>query len=62
MIFLTGGSQSNVSDRTESNTQQSGEEGKVFSGGGQIFPLSISPSYVKDWDAVAAFRELYQNW
>ena len=26
------------------------------------FPLSISPSYVNDWDTSAAFRELYQNW
>lgn len=24
--------------------------------------LAISPSYVQDWGAPAAFRELYQNW
>ncbi|KAJ5318288.1 hypothetical protein N7476_004708 [Penicillium atrosanguineum] len=28
----------------------------------RAFPLSISPSYVNDWDTSAAFRELYQNW
>ncbi|KAL4889256.1 hypothetical protein BDV59DRAFT_119937 [Aspergillus ambiguus] len=26
------------------------------------FPLNFSPHYVRDWDATAAFRELYQNW
>ena len=24
--------------------------------------LTISPSYVQNWDPAAAFRELYQNW
>lgn len=24
--------------------------------------LTISPSYVQNWDPSAAFRELYQNW
>jgi len=24
--------------------------------------LTISPSYVQNWDPPAAFRELYQNW
>jgi hypothetical protein len=24
--------------------------------------LNVSPSYVGDWDATTAFRELYQNW
>lgn len=28
----------------------------------KAFTLSISPTYVKDWDTAAAFRELYQNW
>jgi hypothetical protein len=24
--------------------------------------LTISPSYVEDWDSADAFREFYQNW
>jgi hypothetical protein len=28
----------------------------------RVVSLGISPSYVKDWMAADAFRELYQNW
>jgi hypothetical protein len=31
-----------------------GEQSRIF--------LNVSPSYVGDWDATTAFRELYQNW
>jgi hypothetical protein len=50
-----------VDEAKHETPHQTDKEAKYLNHG-EIFPFSISPSYVKDWDTVAAFRELYQNW
>ncbi|OKP09989.1 hypothetical protein PENSUB_4611 [Penicillium subrubescens] len=54
---------SNVGECVEKNTLQT-EPGyhENQSSGGNPFFFGISSSYIQDWDVVAAFRELYQNW
>ncbi|KAH3173447.1 hypothetical protein KXV78_000430 [Aspergillus fumigatus] len=50
--------------RIEDRDRPSDKEGEDNSGPGEqsrIY-LNVSPSYVGDWDATTAFRELYQNW
>ncbi|CEJ61898.1 hypothetical protein PMG11_10414 [Penicillium brasilianum] len=47
--------------KCETKNNEPSEE-DICSGRQKTFPLSISLSYVKDWDTTDAFRELYQNW
>ncbi|KAJ8207426.1 hypothetical protein LV159_008890 [Aspergillus fumigatus] len=42
------------SDKKGEDDSSPGEQSQIF--------LNVSPSYVGDWDATTAFRELYQNW
>lgn len=42
------------SDEKGEDDSSPGEQSQIF--------LNVSPSYVGDWDATTAFRELYQNW
>jgi hypothetical protein len=42
------------SDKKGEDNSSPGEQSRIF--------LNVSPSYVGDWDATTAFRELYQNW
>jgi hypothetical protein len=42
------------SNKEGEDNSSPGEQSRIF--------LNISPSYVRDWDATTAFRELYQNW
>ena len=60
---MTTTSSKNMEDKVNHEEQDLGadEEEKGLNDG-LTFPLSISPSYVNDWDTSAAFRELYQNW
>lgn len=56
-------SQVNLSEQVKCETQQNEPSREdIRSDRQQTFPLSISLSYVEDWDTVAAFRELYQDW
>ncbi|CEJ61881.1 hypothetical protein PMG11_10397 [Penicillium brasilianum] len=46
----------------EDTLQVKPDHDKTQSGGGKTIFFGISSSYVQDWDAAAAFREIYQNW
>ncbi|KAJ5369974.1 uncharacterized protein N7496_006094 [Penicillium cataractarum] len=47
--------------KCETKNNEPSEE-DTCAGRQKAFPLSITLSYVKDWDTTDAFRELYQNW
>ncbi|KAB8252927.1 hypothetical protein BDV35DRAFT_375774 [Aspergillus flavus] len=48
------GDRDRPSDKEGEDNSSPGEQSRIF--------LNVSPSYVGDWDATTAFRELYQNW